>query len=193
MAQWGDTDTLADAPKYLTPSVTFDASNTSIVVTADDEIVIPEHGLATGERVTYSTAGTPITGLTGGNMYYVIRVNADKISLAADHAAAHAGTAIVLTAGATGTADVLKVTPHNDDDDHSTVLFVDTTEATIAGNRDKGIKTPGWNSYRTYTTGDGRTRHIVEPLVAMKRTAVDAGDAGVTGNTADEDAFVADS
>ena len=81
----------------------------------------------------------------------------------------------------------------NKSNDKDNAIFVDTTEAAVAGNRAKGIKTPGWNLYNTYTTADGRTRHIVEPLVTMKVSASDAGDAGVTGNTAVEDTIVADS
>lgn len=68
-------------------------------------------------------------------------------------------------------------------------FFVDTTEAAVAGNRAKGLKTGGWNYYEEY--GSGRVR--VEPLVAMRRTAAQAGDLGASDNTAIEDATVADS
>ena len=72
--------------------------------------------------------------------------------------------------------------------------FIDTTEASVDANRDKGLKTAGWNVYTTYTTNGGAvTRHRVEPLVAMRRTAAQAGDLGVSGNTTIEDATVADS
>ena len=74
-----------------------------------------------------------------------------------------------------------------------TAFFVDITEAGIAANRAKGLKTPGWNLYKEYTDANGGTRRVVENLVAMKATASDAGDDGSTGDTADEDATVADS
>lgn len=80
----------------------------------------------------------------------------------------------------------------NKSHDRDNAIFVDTDEAGVAANREKGIKTPGWNLYNTYTTAEGNTRHIVEPLVAMKVSAADAGDLGITGDTADEDAIVAD-
>mgnify|MGYP000011408653 FL=1 len=67
--------------------------------------------------------------------------------------------------------------------------FIDTTEAGVTANRAKGLKTTGWNLYEEYGTG----RKRVENLVAMTRTAVQAGDAGTTGVTATEDAVVADS
>jgi hypothetical protein len=68
-------------------------------------------------------------------------------------------------------------------------FFVDTTEAAVASNRAKGIKTPGWNLVQDI--GNGRLR--VEPLVPMKVSANNAGDAGVSGNTTIEDSTVADS
>lgn len=80
----------------------------------------------------------------------------------------------------------------NKSNDKDNVVFVDVAEAKVPGNKAKGLVTPGWNLYHTYTTESGSVRHIVEPLVAMKLSAADAGDAGVTGNTAVEDAIAAD-
>ena len=80
----------------------------------------------------------------------------------------------------------------NKSNDEDLAVFVDLTEAGIAANRAKGLKTPGWNLYHTYTDQNGATRHKAESLVPMKVTAVAAGDLGVTGDTADEDAIVAD-
>ena len=75
----------------------------------------------------------------------------------------------------------------NASNDKDNCVFVDVTEAGIAANRAKGIKTPGWN---LHVTAGSRTR--TECLVAMKVSAADAGDLGITGDTADEDAIVAD-
>jgi hypothetical protein len=80
----------------------------------------------------------------------------------------------------------------NKSHDKDNVVFVDVAEAKVPANRAKGLVTPGWNLYHTYTTATGSVRHIVEPLVAMKLSAALAGDAGVTGNTAVEDAIAAD-
>ena len=192
MAQWGDTDTLADAPKHLTPSVSFDATDAGVVVLADDKIVVADHGFKSGDRVTYTSGAADITGLTSGTMYYVIRSSETEIKLAATHAHAIAGTPVIALTGQGGGTDTLQETPHNDSADESTVVFVDTTEASQAANKAKGLGTPGWNSYRTYTTGDGRTRHIAESLVSMKRTVGDAGDLGITGTSTEEDVFVLD-
>jgi len=67
-------------------------------------------------------------------------------------------------------------------------FFVDTTEAAVTSNREKGLKTPGWNLVQDI--GNGRFR--VEPLVPMKVSAADAGDVGITNDTATEDLTVLD-
>lgn len=76
----------------------------------------------------------------------------------------------------------------NISNDADNAVFVDVTEAGVASNRAKGLKTPGWNLY-----SNAGGRHRSEVLVTMKVSAADAGDAGITGNTAIEDSTVADS
>lgn len=75
----------------------------------------------------------------------------------------------------------------NKSNDMDNAVFVDLTEAGIAANRAKGLTGPGWWLYHT-----SNGRHYAECLVPMKVSAGDAGDAGVTGNTAFEDLTVAD-
>lgn len=72
--------------------------------------------------------------------------------------------------------------------DRDNAVFVSIEEAGVASNRAKGLKTPGWNLY-----SNAGGRHRSECLIAMKVSQADAGDAGVTGNTAIEDTIVADS
>ena len=80
------------------------------------------------------------------------------------------------------------------DQKNNETFFIDTVEAGVDANRDKGLKTGGWNLHSSYTTNGGAvTRYRTESLVAMRRTEVQAGDLGVSGNTAVEDATVADS
>ena len=75
----------------------------------------------------------------------------------------------------------------NKSNDKDNAVFVDLTEAAVASNRAKGLTGPGWWLYHT-----ANGRHFAECLVPMKVTQGDAGDDGVTGNTVDEDAIVAD-
>lgn len=48
------------------------------------------------------------------------------------------------------------------------VSLVSTADAQDVANRAMGVKTPGWNSYGTYVSGDGSTRHKSEILVPFK-------------------------
>lgn len=76
-------------------------------------------------------------------------------------------------------------------EDAAKAVFVDANEATVAGNRAKGLKTPGWS---LYSNAGGRNR--AEILVAMSGAGTAAsiaiGDDGVTGNTDIEDTIVED-
>ena len=76
--------------------------------------------------------------------------------------------------------------------DVNNAYFVDLTEAASATNRARGIRTAGWNSIKTYTDTNGKTRYRVIPMVPMKVSAASAGDLGVTANTTNEDIIVSD-
>jgi len=71
--------------------------------------------------------------------------------------------------------------------DKDTTFGVNTTEAAVASNRAKGIKSPGWVQTHTYTDAQGHVRNKTEILVAMSSTETVA----VMGDAAD-DAVVAD-
>ncbi|MBU6296316.1 MAG: hypothetical protein KJS91_16670, partial [Planctomycetes bacterium] len=65
------------------------------VNTATDEIALPSHGLSTGVQLAYSAGdGGLVPGLLEGTTYYVIKVDNDRIRLAATHSDAMAGQAI---------------------------------------------------------------------------------------------------
>ena len=64
--------------------------------------------------------------------------------------------------------------------DSDTAFFVDEAEATVASNRAKGFKTPGWYTY----TLDANGRHRAECIVAMTDTT-GAGDAADDATVAD--------
>ena len=56
------------------------------------------------------------------------------------------------------------------------LVFVDTTEDSIASNKTRGISGPGWWQYRTYQTHNGDTRHKAECIVPLKVAAGTSGD-----------------
>jgi hypothetical protein len=64
------------------------------------------------------------------------------------------------------------------------IIGVDDTEAGVAENKARGINTPGWTKYVTYTDMHGTTRYKTEPLVVMS--------AAVTSDAPD-DTIAADS
>ena len=56
------------------------------------------------------------------------------------------------------------------------LVFVDTTEDSIASNKSRGISGPGWWQYRTYTSHNGDEKHKAEYIAPAKATAGNAGD-----------------
>ena len=56
------------------------------------------------------------------------------------------------------------------------LIFVDTTEQSIASNKTRGITGPGWWQYHTYQTHNGDQRHKAEYIAPAKATAAAAGD-----------------
>jgi hypothetical protein len=56
------------------------------------------------------------------------------------------------------------------------IIFLDSTEAALAVNRNRGLKLPGWTRYQEYVDNQGLPRYKVENLVAMSRTSAQAGD-----------------
>ena len=186
MALWALTDNLAGAPKWLTPSYTFDGT-TDVTAGTTDSITIVNHSIPQGERVT-STNGTGTFVANG--LYFVRVIDNDTVVLydTKAHADALGATTGKVDLTAAGTGHSVQVTPED-------VFFIDNTEAQVEGNRDIGFSVPGWYTYSTRTTAGGDTRHDVELLCAVSvdgSVAGTVGDDGLTGATADEDATVAD-
>lgn len=69
--------------------------------------------------------------------------------------------------------------------DKAVTFGVDTTEAQVASNKAKGLNTPGWVRYTTYTDAQGRTRNKSEVLVAMSVTQAAMTDAADDATVAD--------
>jgi hypothetical protein len=84
----------------INTSISFNA--VSAVDDTDDEVDVTNHGFSTGTTVIYSDGGGSAIGLTSGNTYYIIRVNADSFGLASSFANAISGTKLTISPG-TGT------------------------------------------------------------------------------------------
>ena len=78
-------------------TATFDGSSASIVSLTNDTITMSDHRFITGQRVTYNDGGgTAITGLSDG-VYFIIKVDKNRIQLASSVSNANSGTQINLT------------------------------------------------------------------------------------------------
>ena len=214
MALWGKTDTLASAPKYVTRKAVFDAQ--SKVSSANDTIDLTDANtnFSTGDGVVYT--GASGIGLTQGTAYYAMRQTDNTIKLATTEAGAKAGaTGINLTAGATGaigylqrntegneatgasgaTGSSLQFSPAGDHIYNGRDLyFIDADEATQAENIARGLKVPGWTTYRSYTDANGNVRNKSEVLIAMGAytgaTGVGTFQAQTGDNAADDTVLV---
>jgi hypothetical protein len=128
-----------------------------------------------------------------------MRQTDNTIKLATTEAGAKAGaTGINLTAGATGAIGYLQRNVEgNEDNDHNyngrDLYFIDADEATQAENIARGLNTPGWTNYRSYTDANGNVRNKSEVLVAMSAYS---GATGVgtyqaeTGDASDDTVLV---
>ena len=91
-------------------TVTFDATDTSVVSISGDTLSFTNHRFVTGQKVTYTDGGgTAIGGLTDGTSYFIIKVDQNTIKLATNASNAASSTAINLTSGAAGGSHTLNV------------------------------------------------------------------------------------
>tara|TARA_B100000900_G_scaffold239568_1_gene203607 strand:- start:213 stop:1037 length:825 start_codon:yes stop_codon:yes gene_type:complete len=91
-------------------------------------------------------------------------------------------------AGSTATvaaASVIKRTPPKQvaefvilggDSNSYELVFADATEGSLAENKSRGIKSPGWWLYRTFVDHNGDTRHKAECLAAITVASATSGD-----------------
>jgi hypothetical protein len=55
-------------------------------------------------------------------------------------------------------------------------VFIDEVEATLAENKERGLTSPGWWEYMTYTDSEGNTRHKAQQLVSFKYAPANTAD-----------------
>lgn len=199
MALWGKTDALVSAPKWVARKATFDSASTSVVdATANTINLIPSNtGFSTGDQVYYNIgSGTVIGGLTNNTSYFVRVVAAGLIELYDTYANATASSGttgrVDITGVGVGSHTLQRTGAANPVGDHNfngqVLLFIDREEAQQDSNRAKGLKSPGWWLYRTYTDTNSVVRHKSSCLVAIDVLASVAND----GLNDAADAVVAD-
>lgn len=172
MPLWGKQDAVA-----VTGTVVL--TNNSVTVAGNTASALNTE-LKIGSVVSLSTANTA----AGANTRYRVGAIANGTSITVDQAyngTTNAAASIslqtqpkyILQGGAPGQRTI-------------DVVGVDVTEAQLAANKAKGIVSPGWVSYQTYQTSDGKTRNKAETLVFVKSMTQ------AVANDANDDTTVAD-
>jgi len=149
MSLWGDDDS-----KTVTGTVEVTQNDKTVVGTTTDFLA----ELASGQTL-----------VIGGVEYRIASItNATELELVSDYAGVNAS-------GLTVTANEQPAyIPESELDE---VFGISVAEAQQSVNRSKGINTPGWVKYVTYTDAQGNTRHKAENLVAFAGIAGDADGA----------------
>jgi len=149
MALWGNRDSFAITGTIaaVNTSSTVTGTNTTFTTTLEvgDGIVI------NGKRrkVTAITSNTVLTIDTAWNV-----ANVSGVTIIGQDTPKYVPTADLVS---------------------NNIIGIDTTEAGIANNRIRGLSTPGWNNYVTYTDMHSGTRHKTETLVVLSGSM--SGDA----------------
>ena len=106
----GDTNNsfkiLDDLTSY---TLTFDGSSSSVVSISNDTITQNNHRFTTGQKVTYTTTGVAIGGLTSGTAYYIIKNDQNTIKLAETQSDAITSIPIIFTSLGSGSSHSLNV------------------------------------------------------------------------------------
>ena len=138
-------------------------------------------GVTTGDAtVTKNAADTVAEGdvLELGGVAYIVRTVTSTTSI--ELHTTYAGSTNNALSGAvrrTPPKSVAEfVVKGGDSNTDWEMIFVDDTEKDVASNKSRGITSPGWWLYRTYTDVSGRTRHKAECLAFVHATAAAAGD-----------------
>ena len=105
----GDNNSFRILDSISSYTQTFDGSSSAVVSTANSTLTFTGHRFITGQRVTYSTTGTTIGGLSSGSVYYVIKTDQNTLKLASSYVNALASTSITLTSLGVGSTHTLNV------------------------------------------------------------------------------------
>ena len=141
MATWGLRDSFAIAGTIaaVNTSATITGTNTTFTTTLDvgDGLVI------NGKRrkVTGITSNTVLTIDTAWDV-----ANTSNTTITGQDLPKYVSTAEIVA---------------------NNIVGIDNTEAGIANNRIRGLSTPGWNKYVTYTDMHSITRHKTETLIVI--------------------------
>jgi hypothetical protein len=161
--------------------------------TASGTVSITTAGAVTGVGTAFTTQAKTGNFMTvNGNEYQIVNIADDTHCTVISGTNNGNGSVTAKTAQAYALSEKPAFVAHESAEtggrsgNSSKVFGVDETEARVAANRAKGLKTAGWVRYNTYTDAQGNVRNKSEVLVAGGSFT-----AAVTGDAAD-DATLAD-
>ncbi len=138
-------------------------------------------GVTNGDATVSKNAGdTVVVGdvLNISSVNYIVKqvTSTTSIELHKNYAGSTATVAAASVIKRTPPKAVAEYVIVGGDSNSYDLVFVDTTEDSIASNKTRGISGPGWWLYRTYQSHNGDTKHKAECLVPLKVAAGSAGD-----------------
>lgn len=105
------THTMLGAGASIDPSKTGVEQGASLTASfidaADDQITLSGHGCSTGQRVQFFSTDVLPGGLAEATDYYVVKIDSDRLKLAASLANAQAGVTLDLTSAGSGTLTIV--------------------------------------------------------------------------------------
>lgn len=166
MALWGKTDAGISRPKFLDVGQVKKINITNGGAGFD---TVPGVAIAAAPNGGVDATATAV--LTGG---VVTAINITNPGAGYTSAPAISFTGGTPETPAEATAIIAPIVYNNSD-----IYFVDSTEAGVGSNKDRGISTAGWYHIKTYTDAQSVSRVKTELLVAMSasQTQALAGDA----------------
>lgn len=153
-----------------------------------EEVTSAAHPFITGDYVRYSTAGTPPTGLTTGNYYFIVKTGANTFKLAASYADAVATSPVIvgLSGSPAGTSHTF--TNHLTND--KPMYIIKTGDTTFKLARTAALATAGTSVDITYvgTLGTDRKMFLTTGAPVFKAAlgvnqGVDNAESGAVSHT----------
>ena len=123
-----------------------------------EEVTSAAHPFITGDYVRYTTAGTPPTGLTANNYYFIVKTGTNTFKLAATyaHAVATSPTIIGLSGSPAGTSHTFTNHLAND----KPMYVIRTGDTTFKLARTAALATAGTSVDITYVGTNGSDRKM---------------------------------
>ena len=153
----------------------------SLIGTTDAAAFSNSVGVVNGDAtVTKNAADTVVGGdvLQIDGVNYIVKTitSTTSIELHKVYAGSTATVAAASVIRRTPPKQVAEFVILGGDSNSYELVFADATEGSLAENKSRGIKSPGWWLYRTFVDHNGDTRHKAECLAAITVASGTSGD-----------------